>query len=197
MNNTNEFLSALRSATDTAHKALEELPLSQAIVSPHITEAIYGQYLTKMLRLHHTVEEIAFPVLGTLFPDLEKRRKTALLRKDLNELGLADEVEPADIVFQPTLPFALGLMYVTEGSTLGGRVILKNIEKVLGEGKAVSFFSGYRENTGPYWKEFLAVMDSWQQNASAREKEEMIAGAVRGFELAATIIGAGSPVTAH
>jgi heme oxygenase len=54
----------------------------------------------------------------------------------------------------------LGMMYVVEGSTLGGQFIATRTEQVLGlkPGQGDAFFRGYGTQTGERWREFRAVL---------------------------------------
>jgi heme oxygenase len=53
-----------------------------------------------------------------------------------------------------------GTMYVMEGSTLGGQIIARHVEKVLHlrGGQGNSYFRGHGNRTGPLWKEFCAML---------------------------------------
>ncbi|RYY93360.1 MAG: hypothetical protein EOO11_19855, partial [Chitinophagaceae bacterium] len=56
-------------------------------------------------------------------------------------------------------------LYVLEGSTLGGRFIVKMIAAALPglpEG-ALRFFRGYGAETGPMWLTFQAALGTWAE----------------------------------
>jgi heme oxygenase len=58
-------------------------------------------------------------------------------------------------------------MYVVEGSTLGGRLIARQVERGLGLGSnnGCSYFQCYGEQVGPMWKAFgttLLARCGWQ-----------------------------------
>lgn len=71
---------------------------------------------------------------------------------------------------------------MVEGSTLGGRFILKNVSKVLqlSEEQGVSYFNGYGEKTGSFWKNFLAFLSEYEQEHNCGN--EIIEGAVYAFD---------------
>ncbi|WP_116787967.1 biliverdin-producing heme oxygenase [Flavobacterium psychrotrophum] len=183
MNNTVSaptFLENLRSLTSESHVALEALPVSESILKPDVTDVEYGHYLTIMRDVVKDAEENIFPITATVITDLDSRNKTHLIEADLTAVGavVTDAEKPlSDGIENLTLPFALGVLYVIEGSTLGGRVILKNINGVLGHDaeKGAAYFSGYGGQTGSRWKAFLDQFTAYE--AANNAGEEIIAGA--------------------
>lgn len=174
------FIATLRETTLPAHKRLESLPISEAIISHGLTKSTYLQYLSLMYVVIRDVEEQVFPAVAEIVPDIEARKKRHMIEADLKQLGGDTLTElhlnkPNDTI---TPAFAMGMMYVIEGSTLGGRVILKNVERTLRTDirQATSYFSGYGERTGSLWKTFV---DSFTNYAivNRNKQEEMIAGA--------------------
>jgi len=175
------FLAKLRETTLPAHKRLEALPISEAIISPELTKFTYTEYLSLMSAVIRDVEETAFPAVADIIANVESRKKSHMIEADLKQLGSDVRAElhlnkPDGSTITPA--FAMGMMYVIEGSTLGGRVILKNVEKTLGTdiAQATSYFSGYGERTGSSWKAFLDSFTNWAI-ANRNKQEEMIAGA--------------------
>lgn len=92
--------------------------------------------------------------------DRERRRKTPLLEMDLRAL----ERDPNAIREADTSPIAcetpgaaFGVLYVLEGSTLGGQYIRRHVARTLGldATSGCAFFTGYGENTGRLWREFV------------------------------------------
>lgn len=100
------------------------------------------------------------PWLQSLLAD---RRREPLLRRDLTFFA-----SPVDTNANPLLPptpdtaSLLGAMYVMEGSTLGGQLIARHVERVLplSDGNGSKFFRGHRDQTGPLWKEFCEVLQT-------------------------------------
>jgi heme oxygenase len=56
----------------------------------------------------------------------------------------------------------LGALYVLEGSTLGGQVISRHLEKHFGwkDGRGYSFFLGHGAHTGERWREVVKTLES-------------------------------------
>lgn len=180
---SSNFLNDIKSQTINSHKKLESLPVSASILSPDMKMTDYIHYLSLMYDVHKNTEEVIFPVLSEFINDLEQRKKTHLIKEDFFFLDYDKKYAPT--VFSAakmTIPFALGILYVIEGSTLGGRFILKNITTIPGldSGKGVSFFNGYGDKTGSYWKSFLNKLSEYERNYDCGDS--IIAGAVYAFE---------------
>ncbi|WP_264537891.1 biliverdin-producing heme oxygenase [Flavobacterium sp. N1736] len=178
-----DFLDTLKTQTAVAHKRLESLPVSSCILSKEMKIDDYAHYLKLMYDVHHNVEENIFPILSGSIEDLENREKKHLIEEDLAFLKYNKPV--ANSVFNTqnlTIPFALGILYVVEGSSLGGRFILKNIETISGldQGKGVSYFTGYGNKTGSQWKSFLNELTAYQQENNC--ENEIIEGAIYAFD---------------
>jgi heme oxygenase len=180
---TVDFLDKLKNQTATAHRQLESLPVSASILSPQMKIADYCHYLSLMYDVHHSTQEIVFPLLKDHIPDLAEREKTQLLTDDLSFLHYTknNTVSVFDNI-DINVPFALGILYVIEGSTLGGRFILKNIETIPGldQQQGVSYFTGYGNKTGSYWKTFLNQLTAYEQKNN--NQDEIIKGAVYAFD---------------
>jgi heme oxygenase len=117
------------------------------------------------------------------FRDLvAKRKKTPFLLNDLRFHGINPERLPLCkcVPDREDEVEMLGAMYVTEGSTLGGRFLARGIEKSLGfsDNLGYSFFNSYGEQTGSCWKEFGQIV----QEACAEAPERAIASADKTFE---------------
>jgi heme oxygenase len=92
---------------------------------------------------------------------LAPRLRLHLLRDDLRALGVA----PDELPVAPPPPLhghgeAMGSLYVMEGSTLGGRVILKGLGRLGVPEDARSYFAGHGEATGAMWRGFLARLEA-------------------------------------
>lgn len=176
---TISFLNNLRNKTAESHKGLEALPISKLVVDPKITIEEYALYLSLMHDVVQNLEEDIYPILSGLILDLNERKKTKLILEDLKHIGTEKKktVSPFKNASEISVPFAMGMMYVVEGSTLGGRFILKNIQENLGlnEEKGASYFAGYGNKTGSFWKSYLNTLTDFESENNS--EEEIIAGA--------------------
>ncbi|RZJ76150.1 MAG: heme oxygenase [Flavobacterium sp.] len=174
------FLERLRKNTAQSHTMLEALPLSSSITKPEVTGAEYKLYLSLMADVVKDAEENIYPIISDVVKDLESRKKAHFIEADLAILNA--EVKPSSLPLSKakdiiSAGFALGIMYVVEGSTLGGRVILKNIKESLGYGEnnGARYFAGYGGQTGSRWKMFLEVMVEYAEKHNC--EDDIIAGA--------------------
>jgi heme oxygenase len=180
---TLDFLNNLKTKTAIAHKKLENLPVSSSILSPKMKMQDYAHYLKLMYDVHANVEEKIFPLLSPVIQDMKEREKKHLIEEDL--AFLKNEKPVAATVFNTanlSVPFALGIVYVVEGSTLGGRFILKNLEIIPGldNGKGVSYFTGYGNKTGSNWKNFLNRLTEYEEENNC--EDEIVEGAIYAFD---------------
>jgi heme oxygenase len=118
--------------------------------------------------------------------DLARRNHSCCLSSDLLALGTDFSQVPrapeSIIPVLPTFAHALGAFYVLEGSVLGGRMILRDLEARVGQqfAGATHFLGGRGEETGPMWKSFRAALDSFGR-AKPQRRGDVLLGADRVF----------------
>ncbi|MGC4030749.1 MAG: biliverdin-producing heme oxygenase [Tepidisphaeraceae bacterium] len=97
---------------------------------------------------------------------------------------------------------ALGVLYVIEGSTLGGQHVAKTVHARLGltPENGIAYFSSYGANVGVRWRETKTVLNAWSQTDS----DQVVTSANAAFEaltrwLADSFVGAtpASPAAAR
>jgi heme oxygenase (biliverdin-IX-beta and delta-forming) len=172
-------LEQLRRETLPDHNAVEQsVPLMDE-------ELDVDTYVSCLLKLHGMVaawEEWAAPnAPAWIQPLLAARRRGQLLMLDLMWFAADASGET-----RPTLPEMgdaaglLGAMYVMEGSTLGGQLIARHVELVLGltAGQGNAYFCGHNERTGQLWKEFC---DALRSKVPDSETDAVIAAAKAKF----------------
>ncbi|NUY82136.1 biliverdin-producing heme oxygenase [Flavobacterium sp. MAH-1] len=173
------FVEALRNETSIAHKKLEQLPVSAAILSRDVTTSDYGRYLRLMHDVVSSLERNVHPLISDVISDIDHRKKADHLKRDLHTIGFEPSENTNDPFIQAdlTVPLSLGIAYVVEGSTLGGRFILKNIQQTLGfdENSGATYFAGYGNKTGSMWKTFLEQLTQYATQNSC--EKDVIAGA--------------------
>jgi len=140
-----EFLEKLRSATSQHHQNLEKSPISTKLLSPDVTVRDYINYLLASYRLHGPVEDEVFPILADTAGDIGNRQKAPAIEQDLLALGQTNL--PGETKFlgdeNVNVPFCLGVMYVIEGSTLGGMHIAKALNQTLAAETPKAFLTVY------------------------------------------------------
>lgn len=180
------FLKNLRERTGKNHKQLEENRYSKVILDPAVTLADYQTYIAKLYGVTTACERDVYPALGAVFSDLEERYKAEQITKDLLETGISKEKIAVLPVYKfrfSTVAEALGMMYVLEGSTLGGRVLYKHINQTLGltEENGASYFWGYGAKTGILWKNFISTFTAYAVENNC--EEEIITSAEHTFSI--------------
>ena len=127
--------------------------------------ASYRGLLSRLLGYYEPVESTLSTFdWQSIGLDYGPRRKLHLLVEDLHELGLdAGEIDSLPrFAVSPTplcLAGAIGVMYVLEGATLGGQIIVKRVAKTLGLSASggARFHAGYGTENGAMWRAFKTV----------------------------------------
>lgn len=122
--------------------------------------------------------------------DYGPRKRLALLTADLAALGWSQAAIPQTILC-PSLPPLQsaaqigGLMYVLEGSTLGGTMISRRLRQSLGlhpgSGGGAQFFFSYGPQVGRMWRDFTAALEAYSEGNAHGKDEEIVASAQATF----------------
>jgi heme oxygenase len=179
------LLQQVKKSTADLHSQLESQELLCALMSHSVTRLHFWYYLTLMKKIEEAYEKKVVPLLAGTFPEFEHRKASQLISDDLTHIGdmapqgfvLKDYTIPGERV---RVPFALGFMYVMEGSKLGGKVIYKHIQRTLGysERGGAKFIADYGNNTFVSWKDFLFKFSAYVVQNDCEEE------AIRGAEYA-------------
>lgn len=185
----------LRRETGDLHHALET---GLGLLDADLDVERYAEILHAFLDVYgameaHPAYRSAWRRLGL---DPAPRRKLAWLRRDLSRLPAAPGGRPGEEVplRLESWPEGLGAAYVTEGSTLGGRTLVRTFARRTAVGAPALptlFFEGYGRRTGPRWTEFTGALDAL--SLTRGEADGAIAGARHLFALLAERAGVGPP----
>lgn len=142
-------IARLRAATGEDHRRLEDrLDAVVRLLDPKQRVRLIRRYAA----LHIPAEAALRPHLAGLPGlDFEARCRAPLLQPYAGTLA---PVFPAP----HTAAEALGMFYVLEGSTLGGRMILRELESQGVADEALAFLDPYGSETGARWRDFLATL---------------------------------------
>ncbi len=194
------FLQDLRSQTAPSHTTLEQHPVSKRILDDRVTLHDYQIYLSRMYGIVRACETQVYPVLDRFLNDLKVRKKSQLIADDLQATGMsaADIARIPVYDFQhPDLPQAIGIMYVLEGSTLGGRILFKHTNNILGltETHGASYFAGYGPQTGSMWSGFLQALT--REILNGTDQQKIIDASVETFDLINTWLSGAEDIYTH
>ncbi|MGH2446676.1 MAG: biliverdin-producing heme oxygenase [Candidatus Limnocylindria bacterium] len=189
------LMARLRSETRDQHVMTEAVPFSTRIVDGSLPLASYTAQLAASLPVHEALERA---VAGAGHPALRSvwepsMRRVDALRADLRALGALGP-SPADLP-PPTRTAAaafatwiddlarrqpvalLGVLYVLEGSTLGGAVLRRHLAAAFQlEDDGLRYYSPYGRHPKPHWVAFSMRMNV----AVTGEREiELIIGTAR------------------
>ena len=186
---TGGVLQRLKAATRAEHAAIE---VALDLMAPGLSLTDYHHRLRRYHGFYAPIEPlIAAAVDGSRWGlDMAARTKTSWLAVDLAFLGDSEEaggLPPTALPLCTALPplatqaDAFGCLYVLEGATLGGRVISRHIERVLGLDAAhgARFFHGYGEQTGAMWKAFRAALSAFADQPT--QEDQVVASAIATF----------------
>jgi heme oxygenase len=161
------FLARMKESTQAFHRKLEQdLDIFHTVT----TMERYAQLLQKFLCFYLPIEPRLLDVQNRygLQLDVQQRGKSPLLLRDLSDIGM-HHLTAHTISLCKTLPNLTnpaqvwGCLYVLEGSTLGGALISKHINKVLGliAEYGCAFFSSYERNGGTIWQMFTCMLEAY------------------------------------
>ena len=155
----------LRHATHQYHVQLNHRPLLVCITQPNYNLANYHKLLFSYFHLYNALESLITELLGRQYAifDYEKRYKLAWLIDDLAYMH--QDYPPLSFSLNlPTLKTVgqlVGILYVIEGSILGGQMISRSLNEHHGLTRKTGarFFYGYGENTAMMWQNFIDFAD--------------------------------------
>jgi heme oxygenase len=153
----------------------------------------YRRLLERFFGLYQPLEDgfRQFDEWRSLGLSLEARSHCNALAGDLIALGSdpnrVPRMAPGQLPDLPAFPHALGALYVLEGATLGGRIILRDLETRMGPeiAGATRFLRGHGVDTGPMWKSFQAVLDDFGRS-HPDAGTDVLSGAARAFRAVLT-----------
>jgi heme oxygenase len=169
------LMARLRAETRAQHHATEAIPFSAAIVAGSLPLASYAAQLAAYVPVHEalesTLQQAEHAAIARVWDP--SMRRVDLLRADLRALGSADAVLPvrtaaASDAFAAwieglgrTEPAALlGVLYVLEGSTLGGALLRTHLAATFSLTDAgLRYYAPYGTHPKPHWVAFSARMN--------------------------------------
>ena len=176
------LLQRLKIETAREHDRIEEAFDLEAITRSIPT---YRDLLGRLYGFHAVWEPLV--ELSLADPDFfRKRQKLRFLRTDLRDLGMKDDGIARLALCDPTVTMrtpaeAWGSMYVVEGSTLGGVIIARHVERRLGLNRhnGCHYFRCYGTDVRSMWSSFGTKLLA---RCGPAEEDTVVAAACRTFE---------------
>lgn len=121
--------------------------------------------------LEHALYMIDWENTGIRF---EERRKLAWIESDLTLLRVGGRISPnleccLDLPRLDCVAAGLGALYVIEGSTLGGQVVMRRLQRILGISPLAGgrFFASYGDNIGTMWRRYIDSLEHYSSTTDA------------------------------
>ncbi|MBS1687580.1 MAG: biliverdin-producing heme oxygenase [Bacteroidetes bacterium] len=152
------FIERLRAETKEAHQILEKttIPLIKNATNKNeyirLLSIFYSFYMAIEMQLDLYLDD-------EIIPAYTKRRKAASILNDIHYFaphypvpGLCCSIPSITNQYE-----AIGVLYVLEGSTLGGKIISKMLKSnlLLEQDAGIRFFSGYGDDNERMWSLFI------------------------------------------
>lgn len=176
------LLQRLKIETSPAHERIERAFDLQSRIQ---SLSAYRDVLARLYGYHAVWEPRAEAALADA-EFFRRRRKTELLAKDLRALGMSKADIGAVQLCRSVLPMetpveVFGSMYVIEGSTLGGAIIARQVERDLGLDRdtGCGYFLCYGREVGQMWSAFGAMLLT---RCRPSDEDAVIASAERTFD---------------
>jgi len=159
----------LRHTTRQSQACLEKTFISK--LRALRTAEDYAQLLGTLHDFYSPVEALVMSHVDSNFlPDVQERRKVKALVSDLADLNITHVVRcPPHLPRIINMSTAIGALYVTEGSTLGGQIIAGMLNKQLRLENGLSFFKFYGQETDNRWDYFRNCLALHQQKFNVTE----------------------------
>lgn len=150
------MLTILKEETKLFHSSVEKVLIKELKQLSSI-----DAYLNLLLILHNFYDSIENRtqelIDETILADIRLRKHVPRLEMDLTFSGsnfIMDKNPFSNKINTPS--YALGVVYVMEGSTLGGQIISAMIKKQLSINNEpiLNYFSSYKEEIGRMWTNF-------------------------------------------
>ena len=187
----NSLKDKLREATHSMHVQLNQLPLLKGLLDADYPLENYHKLLQAYAPLYQDLELkiIHFITEHSVGFDYDSRLKWPSIHQDL--AYLSTPASPVQLMLSPdinSIGALIGVLYVVEGSTLGGQHIARALEKHHGltQANGARFFYGYGEATPSKWVEFMSYIESIADQPE--EYVKAIDNALKTFELFVSVL---------
>ena len=179
-------LAELKELTGPAHAELDDY----LALTGDITRERYSRILLAFRDAHLAVATALIPHAGELAEfgyELNVSEKISWLESDLSYLSIGSLERASARADIPSAAAAFGAIYVIEGATLGGQVIMRQVIPGLGfdQPAGCRYFQGYGEKTGEKWKATREAITRFYESVDqgAEVAPTMVSSALATFKL--------------
>ncbi len=174
MNPASSILSPLEIVRERTRPLHTQLEATIDISGQLVSKASYAQLLERYALVYAPLErdlaqqpEKIRRITSTFY-----KPKMPLLEMDLAAIGSPPTSpfrQPLTLPALETLDQTLGVLYVVEGSALGGQLLYREVEQRLGlnASNGAAFFSGSGEATSATWKTFTTLFNLQVKDAES------------------------------
>lgn len=189
------ILKQLKARTENLHRQVEEDNLASHILDHSIKPMQYEQLLIQNYRAYATLEHFLKENKEVLPEELQSfidGKKTAAIAEDLKHFRTAPPERTSDFKPETVSPEALiGILYVIEGSMLGGLMIQQHLDSCEGlrDIRHHHFFGGDPKESIARWRSFMKAVNSKEYTHG--EIDEAVDAAHEAFALFGKMYTAG------
>lgn len=170
----------VKGETKSHHQSVEKVLIKELKGLKSLDE--YANLLKRLYQFYVPIEnDLQNLISDEIVKDISVRKHNSRLLQDIQSIDKSYDENPKTKHLKiENLSYALGVMYVIEGSTMGGQIISKMLEKNLpvNDKKITTYFNSYGDNSLEMWSSYKTQV----LNAKAKvDSEEMINGAKATF----------------
>lgn len=179
----------IKKFTAPLHAQVEQELISK-LFNPELSPAEYARILSHFHYAYDQMENVLESKSeGTEL--LYDRSKLSWIKHDLENLDSGSESVFLNQIFDLEVNYAscLGVSYVMEGSTLGGKFIAKKLQELewIEKDKHLNFFLSYGDSRGEKWKDFLNLLNAYG-DANPSRQTEVLAASEKAFQFMHAVI---------
>lgn len=155
----------LKQQTRPDHHQLDQHPVLKPLLSRQLTLTTYGTALVALHRPIACLEQTLCNSFSQFGVDYSLTLRETSLAADIEQLGkhipVLGHPTPLCVLPPPTnIAEVVGMLYVLEGSRLGGAMIGRHIERVLGDQVPLRFFTA-QPLEAAHWAVFWQFADQY------------------------------------
>ncbi len=156
-----EVAKVLRTRTQDLHQSLEAQPVFSQLLVEEVSRENYVTALKVLRHCYATIEPDLTRALQHYLPNYPYLKRLPLLDHDCAVLGEDIDGASSPVPFSiQSFPQLLGVLYVIEGSTLGGQILIRHLTAKL-EVELAGALSFYGINVGiavDHWRRLQALL---------------------------------------